>query len=78
MADTASIIISAFLSTIIFIAGLLIGSWQNKSILHAGAKRMLQVLKLQNQPDFEYLDYDIKKGDFVYKKIPERTTGEQD
>lgn len=77
MADTASIIITLFISTITFIAGLLIGSWQSKSLLHASAKKMLQVLKLQNQPDFKYLDYDIKKGDFVYKR-PVSTTEEQD
>ncbi len=74
MADTASIIISAFISTIIFFAGILIGSWRSKYLLHVTAKKMLQVLKLQNQPDFEYVDYDLKKGEFVYKKIPESTT----
>lgn len=78
MADTTSIIISAFISTIIFIAGLLIGSWQNKTLLLKHAKTILQVLKLQNKPDFEYLDIDIRSGELVYLRKPESTTSEQD
>ena len=78
MADTASIIISAFISTIIFIAGLFIGSWQSKSLISTNAKKMLRVLKLQNKPYFEYVDYDSKKDDFIQTKSPESTTKEQD
>jgi hypothetical protein len=78
LADPVSIVISGFMSTVIFIVGLLIGTWQNKIMLHTNATKMLKVLKLQNQPDFEYLDYDVKKGDFVYMRKTESTTNQQE
>jgi len=78
LSETVSIVISAFLSTIIFIAGLLIGSWQNKILIREGAKKLLQILKLQNKPNFEYLDYDVKKGELVYMNKIESTTDKQD
>ena len=47
-------------------------------MLHAYSKKMLRILKLQNQPDFEYLDYDVKKEDFVYMGKTESTTDKND
>lgn len=67
------------MSTIIFISGLLIGSWQNKNVLNTTAKKMLRVLKLQNKPGFENVDYDSVLEDYVYKKKrTESNTNEQD
>lgn len=47
-------------------------------MLHTYTKKMLEVLKLQNKPDFEYIDYDVKKGDFVYMGKTESTTDKND